>query len=295
MLLLSRNVFLKGLSTEKPYSRWRTMAFQAVMPSGISIPRPFSVPNGTPPRTQKPVLTLSPYTIHLNPQYKTLLSSPQVYTMLSPPGFQAFNPYAPVHIYRRNLPHWRQPGTTYFVTFHTIDSLPQQALDELQQLRTDWLAKHRANDEQNKLQQLVAARAESWLDQGHGRAPFHSLRSREVAYEALQYFHKDRVHLGAFVIMPNHVHVIARPLGDHSLEKWLGSVKGFSTRQVNKLNNEQGPIWGQECFDRIIRDTTHLNNCIRYIGRNPSKANLDPHVSHRCWLNPDWEAIGYSL
>ena len=47
--------------------------------------------------------------------------------MLPPPGFRPFDPfdpYRPVRVYRRNLPHWRQDGATYFVTIHCADSLP---------------------------------------------------------------------------------------------------------------------------------------------------------------------------
>jgi hypothetical protein len=36
-----------------------------------------------------------------------------------------FNPDAALVIHRGKLPHWRQEGTTYFVTFHLADSLPR--------------------------------------------------------------------------------------------------------------------------------------------------------------------------
>src|SRR5256885_1477854 len=42
--------------------------------------------------------------------------------------FRAFNPYDEVRIARRRLPHWRQPGVSYLVTFRLADSLPQTLL-----------------------------------------------------------------------------------------------------------------------------------------------------------------------
>ena len=43
--------------------------------------------------------------------------------------FALFDPDAEVAISYRNLPHWEQPGKTYFLTFRTIDSLPKAVLD----------------------------------------------------------------------------------------------------------------------------------------------------------------------
>ena len=35
----------------------------------------------------------------------------------APPGFRGLHPDIPVTMYERHLPHWRQDGATYFVTF----------------------------------------------------------------------------------------------------------------------------------------------------------------------------------
>jgi hypothetical protein len=52
-----------------------------------------------------------------------------------PPGFQGLHPDQPITVYQRHLPHWRQDGATYFVTFRLADSLPQSKLDELAALK----------------------------------------------------------------------------------------------------------------------------------------------------------------
>ena len=49
----------------------------------------------------------------------------------TPPGFRGLHPDVPVTVYYRHLPHWRQDGATYFVTFRLDDALPQCKLDEL--------------------------------------------------------------------------------------------------------------------------------------------------------------------
>jgi len=48
-----------------------------------------------------------------------------------PPGFRGLDPEKPLHFYRRHLPHWRQDGATYFVTFLLADALPEARVAEL--------------------------------------------------------------------------------------------------------------------------------------------------------------------
>ena len=59
------------------------------------------------------------------------------------PNRQPFVPFdecKAVRIYRRNLPHWRQDGATYFVTFRLGDSLPRRVLDQWEYEKQLWLA-----------------------------------------------------------------------------------------------------------------------------------------------------------
>jgi putative transposase len=94
--------------------------------------------------------------------------------------------------------------------------------------------------------------------------------------------------------MPNHVHVIMKPLLDFELEDTLKLIKGYVARQINLAFGKNGPIWEQESYDRIIRDTAHLQNVIRYIGRNGSKAGLQEH-EYRRWLCAEWDYPPWSF
>lgn len=42
-----------------------------------------------------------------------------------------------VTVYRRHLPHWRQEGGFYFVTFRLADALPPTVIRELRWLRDE--------------------------------------------------------------------------------------------------------------------------------------------------------------
>jgi hypothetical protein len=61
---------------------------------------------------------------------------------LPPLGFRGLDLDRPVRRYLRHLPHWRQDGATYFVTFRLADSIPEAKLIELQNLRNHWEYTH---------------------------------------------------------------------------------------------------------------------------------------------------------
>src|SRR4051812_1853468 len=60
----------------------------------------------------------------------------------TPPGFECLNSEKPITFYMRHLPHWRQAGATYFVTFRQADSLSQEVLLELRELKQQWERRH---------------------------------------------------------------------------------------------------------------------------------------------------------
>lgn len=103
-----------------------------------------------------------------------------------------------------------------------------------------------------------------------------------------------RYELGCYVVMPNHLHAIIRPLDPevHPLEEIVGSWKQFSSRRINRCLRTHGELWYEESFDRIIRDEEHLWRVMQYIGRNPVKANL-PVGAYSLWIRPEWEALGW--
>ena len=95
--------------------------------------------------------------------------------------------------------------------------------------------------------------------------------------------------LDCYVVMPNHVHAVVRPLAPATmpLETVLQRWKGASSCDIQRHLRQPGPLWQRESFDRIIRDEEHLYRVIQYIGRNPKNAGLSPGVIP-LWLRPTW-------
>src|SRR5262245_44985426 len=93
-----------------------------------------------------------------------------------------FDPQQPIGELHGNLPHWRQEGVTYFVTFRLADSIPQPTLDLWIRERDDCLKRHpEPRDAQEK-----------WLDAGHGACVLGQRGARDIVAEALPYFESAR-------------------------------------------------------------------------------------------------------
>jgi REP element-mobilizing transposase RayT len=216
-----------------------------------------------------------------------------------PPGFQGLREDLPLDVYVRHLPHWRQPGATYFVTLRLADSLPKAKREELAILRRDWESSHPPPWDREVLEALarqLTEREESWLDQGMGSCLLKDPGLASLLVQAMHHFDGSRHELGAYVIMPNHVHVLLRPLTweEHPLEAILGSWKQFSAHRINARRANKGELWQQESYDRIVRDEEHLYRCLQYIGRNPARAGLTP-MACPLWVRPSWAALGWKL
>ena len=55
----------------------------------------------------------------------------------------------------------------------------------------------------------------------------------------LRRFDGERYEIASFVVMPNHVHVLFRPLGEHALPEILKSWKGFSRAADQQADEEE--------------------------------------------------------
>jgi len=83
-------------------------------------------------------------------------------------------------------------------------------------------------------------------------------------------FHRYQLH--AFVVMPNHVHLLVRP--NVTAIHWLGPLKGFTAHQANRVLGRHAPFWQDESYDRIVRDVEEFRRIQRYIENNPGNAGL---------------------
>jgi REP element-mobilizing transposase RayT len=74
--------------------------------------------------------------------------------------------------------------------------------------------------------------------------------------------------------MPNHVHLLVRPLEGSAMREILKAWKGVSARRINEQLGDSGSLWMDESFTHIVRNREKLSRAARYIRENPAKAKL---------------------
>ncbi len=162
---------------------------------------------------------------------------------------------------RGYLPHFDVPGAQQFVTWRLADSLPESRRGEWQHLLA-------IEDEQEKQIQL-----EKYLDRGCGECVLRQPEIAAMVEETMLYDDGRRCTLLAWVIMPNHVHLLVE-IGETPLSKLLQSWKTLTSKRANVLLNRTGHLWQADYRDRYIRDEEHHRKTLQYIESNPVKAGL---------------------
>lgn len=181
---------------------------------------------------------------------------------------------------RGHLPHWEAAAAIYFVTFRLADSLPQEVLHkievEIRDVRSTaaQMGRDLSDVEQRRLISLQARRVEGYLDTGAGACSLRSDAVAQVVVDALQHFEGDRYELYAWCVMPNHVHVVFKPLERYRLAEIVHSWKSFSAKRANGVLNRSGEFWQREYFDRLIRDRKEFSRIVSYVLDNPKRARL---------------------
>jgi len=166
------------------------------------------------------------------------------------------------------------------VTFHLADSLPPAVLLRLEaQLKT--LPAESRDVERRK-------RLENCIDAGHGSSVLSNPAIAGMVQESLFTFDSQRYRLLAWVVMPNHVHVVFEPINNWSIAKIVATWKKFTAREIYDHRRRIGdasrmPVWQQEYWDRYIRDQKHLEREIAYIHSNPVKAGLAASAESWPW------------
>jgi REP element-mobilizing transposase RayT len=148
------------------------------------------------------------------------------------------------------------------ITFRLHDALPVSR-------RVEWEALLNIPDDVTRREKV-----ELYLDAGYGSCALRDARIARLVENALLHFDGQRYRLLAWVVMPNHVHVLVETFPAHPLAEVTHSWKSFTAKQANAILRCSGAFWQAESFDRFIRDEQHLANAVQYIHYNPVKAGL---------------------
>lgn len=201
-----------------------------------------------------------------------------------------FDHEADLCIVQRRLPHWSQAGALCFITWRTWDSMPQAVLDEWYDDRARWLRAHGIDPSENWRQQLEKSdrqlaqgfRNEFWnrwqdaLDACQGACVLRRPDLARIVSDSLRHFDGERYLMLDFVVMPNHVHLLASFPDEEAMLAQCESWKHFTATQINRRLHQKGRFWQQEGFDHLVRSEAQLEYLRQYIADNPRRAKLQP-------------------
>jgi len=175
---------------------------------------------------------------------------------------------------RGYLPHLDAPNLLQFVTFRLADALPRHAVERM-------YAELKPDDPER------LRRIERYLDAGNGACWLNRPEVADIVESTLLHGDGEQYRMIGWVIMPNHVHLLAETMTGFPLPILVQAWKSVSARRINQLLERAGAVWARDYFDRYIRDERHWLAVIQYIDNNPVKAGLAgrpedwPHGSAR--------------
>ena len=197
-----------------------------------------------------------------------------------PGSLDAAKPSASKWHSRGYLPHFESADAVQHVTYRLADSLSADALARLEhELRA--VPQGRRDVERRK-------QIEAWMDAGHGCCILREPVVAEMVQASFLHFDGERYRLFAWVVMPNHVHVLFESLAGWTVAKVVASWKSFTGRRIAAYMDQAGwegrararrsrgerRVWQREYWDRFMRNEQHFRTAVAYIHDNPVKAGL---------------------
>ncbi|HEY5911016.1 MAG TPA: transposase [Verrucomicrobiae bacterium] len=190
----------------------------------------------------------------------------------------------------------KREGARYFVTFRLADSLPEDLLLKLQEERAVRQRAYHVQEEAARklgttppepsvlegIERDYFRKVEAYIDKGHGACWLRRPDIANLVAGGLRFFENQRYQLRAWVVMPNHVHVVVWPMPNHTLSSIVQSWKRYTAREANVILSRTGQaFWQPESYDHWIRNDTEYERCCRYVVNNPVKAGF-------CATPADW-------
>ena len=192
---------------------------------------------------------------------------------------------------RGYLPHYDDGRSIQSITCRLIDALPAEVVIKLREQNLD--------DEAQRIA------IEKSLDAGWGSCVLHEARNAQAVIDTWKHHEGVGYHLHAWVVMPNHVHVLVEPLTRKPIGEIVAAWKSVSTRRILASGGAPGSatalgrnqparrpslraavkrqLWQPDYWDRFIRNERHYHAVIEYIHQNPVKAGLVTKAEEWPW------------
>ncbi len=132
---------------------------------------------------------------------------------------------------------------------------------------------------------FVKCQAQHIIQRGNNREPiFVAVDDYPFYLECLQDAAKRyELSIHAYVLMTNHVHILASPKIKGSIPKTLQSVGRRYVQYFNYTYERTGTLWEGRYKATVIDSERYLLTCMRYIELNPVRADMVNHPREYPW------------
>jgi putative transposase len=215
-------------------------------------------------------------------------------------NFEFFDATQEIYVHYRRLPHWEQPGVMAFITWRTIDSIPVATIRRWRVERAGWLRRHDIDplaENWHELLRLISAAdrreyhehfAAAWmqkLDECLGACVLKQPELSQIVADNLLKFDGQKYALSDFVVMPNHVHVLAQFPEEGQLKRRCRAWKHFTALEINRCLKTAGRFRQVESFVHLVRIAEQFEYLREYIRLNGPRAGLQP-TEYRYYCRP---------
>jgi REP element-mobilizing transposase RayT len=174
---------------------------------------------------------------------------------------------------RGYLPHFDGGEILQFITLRLGDAVPLNVIQKWE--------RELEREEPSEAMKRLYWKIEKYIDCGYGKCFLGIDEIALMVETSLLHFDGERYKLSAWVVMPNHIHYLFRPMAGNPLSDLMKNFKSYTSHKANKLLRRSGQFWQEDYFDRYIRNYEHYEKTIDYIEMNPVKAGL-------CEKPSDW-------
>ncbi len=129
------------------------------------------------------------------------------------------------------------------------------------------------------------------LNRGNRRSVvFHKPADYDAFVEAIgEASRRLPVDLFGYCLMPNHFHLVIRPHADGDLGRWMRWLLTTHALRYHRHYQTTGHVWQGRYKAFPIQDDDHLTTVLRYVERNPLRAELVARAEHWKWSSlPGW-------
>lgn len=132
------------------------------------------------------------------------------------------------------------------------------------------------------------------VQRGHNRQMCFFCETDYTVYldKLREYSSQFAVHIHAYVLMTNHVHLLVTPQKAWGVSRMMQAVGRYYVMYVNRTYDRTGSLWDGRFKMSLVDSERYLMQLHRYIELNPVRAGMVAHPANYPWSSYQSNALG---